>query len=307
MQSNWKEVTSLNPSTIQKMIYDIASNQVANMLSNNAITKSLQSQKVRYESERAELNNLKVAYKKKLAILSQEAEKLHQVRTTTEISAKMCAQIKNSIEHTQLSVEKSKDNIEVHCDLIEQKKLKFNKIYNEYGNITSDLKKHADATKLNIQEFSDYLKLEIRADIDLYFAQTSHKNDLDIQQAMAKEASSLTSNMASKLDDFTDVCMKERETIVRVVAENLQTVKEKREYFFKELHQKIEELDSKQKKATTWPSHVHPTQDQQSFSWIETDERKKTTNNKELYNWVMEQRNTAKPSNNTDKPAPSNT
>ena len=61
------------------------------------------------------------------------------------------------------------------------KRFKFNKIYNEYGNITSDLKKHAEATKLNIQEFSDHLKVEIKGDIDLYFAQTSHKTDLDIQ------------------------------------------------------------------------------------------------------------------------------
>ena len=53
------------------------------MLSNNAITKSLESKKVKYECERVELNNLEVAYKKKLATLSQEAEKLHQVRTTT--------------------------------------------------------------------------------------------------------------------------------------------------------------------------------------------------------------------------------
>ena len=101
--------------------------------------------------------------------------------------------------------------------------------------------------------------------------------------------------------------MKERETVVRMVAENLQTVKEKREHFFKELHTKIEELDSKQKGAKTWPLYVHSTQDQQSFSWIEADRKKKTTKNRELYNWVVEQKNTDKSSNNTDKPAPSNT
>ena len=87
--------------------------------------------------------------------------------------------------------------------------------------------------------------------------------------------------MTSKLDDFTDICIKEHETIIRVVVENLQTVKEKREIFFKELHNKIEELDTKQKDVKTWPPIVHMNTQQQLFTWTEADEKKKTTTTKE--------------------------
>ena len=100
---------------------------------------------------------------------------ISHLKSSNKNAATQCSKLHSTLDIAIKTVTESKEKIELNCTLLQQKRLKFNKIYKEYSDLTSNIKQHDEIMKSSLREFADNIKHELRSDVDLYFAQQSNK------------------------------------------------------------------------------------------------------------------------------------
>ena len=118
-----------------------------------------------------------------------------------------------------------------------------------------------------------------------------HKKDLDIQLALKHETSKLSETNLNKLQAFEATCIKERETIIRVTTATIQSVEDKQDVFLRNLEQKNVLLKVREEDALNrWSTITHDGEGQIAYTWTEDDGKSRSTNNRKLYDWVMNEK-----------------
>ena len=119
-----------------------AETYIAKYIENSLTGQFILAHKTRCQREWVEVSDLKQEYTTKL---NEDSNKLNETRVLkmkTKAAVHQCEQLATTIQSVKDGLAHSKENMTIATTLIEQKRMKFNKLYKEYVNVVHDLRLH---------------------------------------------------------------------------------------------------------------------------------------------------------------------